>query len=1372
MAFNNAGPSMSGRYHRSMPFMQQMDFSGMAVSAYPDLSSLMDIAGSSQQCSTSGFQSQVRGMPASGSLVDCNRTRPLDFNLNNRSLQPEFPPMSSIPSFPGSGHVQRGGGPFAQQFHSSYSNHTRFPETSYHYPAPKNTPGWCTNSLSKSHCSDQDSPPLPTEKTTKAQLGKKSNSRSKKDKKPKFKRVRYIKPGCSVVCRRRCKEKISQSLREDIFNEYWNLESDSKKKEFIANNAIKMPMMKCKEGSRRSFSVDWAFSLKGESYSVCKLFFLHTLDIPENTAYAAIKESAFFTNDTPIIDTKETKNPLKLKPTWFETDLDDYSSPQKKGNSKKIREASFSKKEKYMEMRAGCTSCRRNCQSKFTREERLAIFNEYRSLSNIRKQRDYIAKYIIRTERKRIRPGLTTRRGCSIEWSLPLKEENILVCKTFFLHTVGISERSAYNIGLQNEIKPVVRTVKNPRKTCKTVITSKKAKTASSIMAKGKLKSALRLSRKKVEKIESNCSETEIETDVGEEDYYSDAWKENKKKKGKTVRKRKKRSSDKTVRFKKAKLKNVQSSDSEDNSYIVRQKRNLRSKIRLAPSLFNLPIKKRENHIHPAVPVLKIKKERIIPVELSAKKKKRNPYKRKETPTQISYPLCPDDCPKKCRKNLSEDICKEIFNSFWSLKNMEEQRQFISTCVRKEARATCSCLIASKLREKRRGYKIHWNLDFRGLEIPVCKTFFMHVLQISDSVVYRAIRNDKQFEARGPPLPCKHFTGQFQTQGSHSDASKDVTRSGNLAEELNVQKQTENKPAESSEVNDTEILIRAFSPNSTQVNKSTPGVQTAGEENCSEYQHSQEVTFESCAQQTAQAISTETRQKNHQAESSVGNTLCQIEANYESLIPSLHEEEASSVDQVIPSISLPMPSQSAFPQFCHSLQVTDTMQQPPQGSLHVGNPTELWPSKPLDSSSHPLPSHHNMSVFPALTDYRMDAAVGNCVPGTSREFSHFFPMDSRHQIRMGSQNHFSNPTSAFSYHPAATDIPTTSMNQAMPISFGSEMMGFFHSQRFHALNVPMPRECTSSMKPQNAPFSFIEGSSRMNSSSSESLVLQSLSNTNNGIPSSVPVNGAKSKKRKKKSVSIPKSKVPKVRNSKSTKRREKKPFTKSVKPGCADACKRKCGAKIPWDARETLFKDFWNLENDTKRREFILPIVKKVPKKSCSGVNSRRCCTIEWGVPYAGERQLVCKRFFLDTFDIGEKFVKTIFDKMEKLGGSMQDMRGRHCKRSYVFMQEQDAVESHVRSVATLKAIQCIQCKKDFTRWCTEPGLSMAHFYKTYAEKRKLEGGKPACRASFTDICTKKFNIKMSMLKEDMCDQCTSLLPPVPEEASSTISLQ
>ncbi|CAL1544467.1 unnamed protein product, partial [Lymnaea stagnalis] len=262
-----------------------------------------------------------------------------------------------------------------------------------------------------------------------------------------MKRVRYIKNGCSNTCQKRCKQKISQVTREELFSGYWNLEDESRRKEFIAGHANKLPIMTCREGSRRRFSVDWAFTVKGDSFSVCKLFFLDTLDISEETAYLAIKHSNFAPDSVSILN---NKGMVKKKPQWVETDLDGYTKKIKTHASHGL------KKNKIFELKPGCKdACRRSCQSKFTKDDRLSLFNFYHNLSNIRKQQNFILEHVRRLERKYVKSDKVTRRGCSVEWLLPLRGLQIPVCKTFFLHTIGVSEHAAYRIGLQNDIRPV-----------------------------------------------------------------------------------------------------------------------------------------------------------------------------------------------------------------------------------------------------------------------------------------------------------------------------------------------------------------------------------------------------------------------------------------------------------------------------------------------------------------------------------------------------------------------------------------------------------------------------------------------------------------------------------------------------------------------------------------------------------------------------------------------------------------------------------------------------------------------------------------------------------------------------------------------------
>ena len=110
--------------------------------------------------------------------------------------------------------------------------------------------------------------------------------------------------------------------------------------------------------------------------------------------------------------------------------------------------------------------------------------------------------------------------------------------------------------------------------------------------------------------------------------------------------------------------------------------------------------------------------------------------------------------------------------------------------------------------------------------------------------------------------------------------------------------------------------------------------------------------------------------------------------------------------------------------------------------------------------------------------------------------------------------------------------------------------------------------------------------------------------------------------------------------------------------------------------------------------------------------------------------------------------------KVEKNEGSMEDMRGKHGKKPAAFVQEEKEVENYVTSKATYKAVRCSGCFRDFPRWCLDSNMLIGQLFKEYADQRKAVGGKPACRTSFTSICTKRLNIKFSSMQENKCDMC------------------
>ena len=98
------------------------------------------------------------------------------------------------------------------------------------------------------------------------------------------------------------------------------------------------------------------------------------------------------------------------------------------------------------EIKDGCgDNCRYRCKKKFGSKERETLFHGYWKLGDINMQRQFLTKYAIKKP-KTLSTGSSKQRKASIMWTLPSQLQDgvtapVKVCKTFFLHTLNISDR-------------------------------------------------------------------------------------------------------------------------------------------------------------------------------------------------------------------------------------------------------------------------------------------------------------------------------------------------------------------------------------------------------------------------------------------------------------------------------------------------------------------------------------------------------------------------------------------------------------------------------------------------------------------------------------------------------------------------------------------------------------------------------------------------------------------------------------------------------------------------------------------------------------------------------------------------------------------
>ena len=96
-------------------------------------------------------------------------------------------------------------------------------------------------------------------------------------------------------------------------------------------------------------------------------------------------------------------------------------------------------------MGPGCSEkCRYKCKEHIPEEERINIFESYWKIGDLSRQRQYIVDHIERKITAKPLMIANSRRQLTYSYTLQSDDETYTVCKTFFLHTLGVKEDVVY----------------------------------------------------------------------------------------------------------------------------------------------------------------------------------------------------------------------------------------------------------------------------------------------------------------------------------------------------------------------------------------------------------------------------------------------------------------------------------------------------------------------------------------------------------------------------------------------------------------------------------------------------------------------------------------------------------------------------------------------------------------------------------------------------------------------------------------------------------------------------------------------------------------------------------------------------------------
>lgn len=209
-------------------------------------------------------------------------------------------------------------------------------------------------------------------------------------------------------------------------------------------------------------------------------------------------------------------------------------------------------------------------------------------------------------------------------------------------------------------------------------------------------------------------------------------------------------------------------------------------------------------------------------------------------------------------------------------------------------------------------------------------------------------------------------------------------------------------------------------------------------------------------------------------------------------------------------------------------------------------------------------------------------------------------------------------------------------------------------------------------------------------------------------------------------------------------------------------CRNKCGEKITESDRLECFTRFWNLGNKEKQWLFILKYVLKERKKRCLNSSSnRRQYTYKYSLPLKSQstdlectRVAICKTLFLNTLAVGERTVKTAFQKFNGVANFEPDNRGRHANHKIVINDVM--VKSVCDHVNSFVPVESHFTRQDSSKLYLDGSLTINRMFQLYQEwfNESVYSSQVKTVRQYRDIVNRNFNLGFHTTKKDQCNLC------------------
>lgn len=202
-------------------------------------------------------------------------------------------------------------------------------------------------------------------------------------------------------------------------------------------------------------------------------------------------------------------------------------------------------------------------------------------------------------------------------------------------------------------------------------------------------------------------------------------------------------------------------------------------------------------------------------------------------------------------------------------------------------------------------------------------------------------------------------------------------------------------------------------------------------------------------------------------------------------------------------------------------------------------------------------------------------------------------------------------------------------------------------------------------------------------------------------------------------------------------------------------CNKKCIEKIACEERKKAFESFWKLKSFTAQNVFLCGLIKqKKPEVKRPRDQSRFGKTVsnKYFIHRQGETVKVCKKYFLQTFQISDGRMSRAINKIKQGEQPGSDNRGHGIPTNKISEERMNCVRKHIENFPSYQS-HYTRTKNPNRRYLSSD-LNVTLMHSLYSEYCQEQGTVPVSLDIYRRTFNNEYNLHFHVPQKDTCSTC------------------